>query len=95
MGEMTIDVPDGADFLQLHLKEVLYSPNVGYTLISIGNLDEEGLLAEFTGGKCMLTGPNGNHVGMIPKTSKGLHCVEHESEAANTAEEKLTLMQFH
>ena len=95
MGEMTIDVPDGADFSQLHLKEVLYSPDVGYTLISIGNLDEEGFSAEFAGGKCVLTGPNGDHVGMIPKTSKGLYRVEHESEAANTAEEKLTLMQFH
>ena len=95
MGEMTIDIPDGADFSQLHLKEVLYSPDVSYTLISIGNLDEEGFSAEFAGGKCVLTGPNGNHIGMIPKTSKGLYHVEHESEAANTAEEKLTLMKFH
>ena len=50
MGEMTIDVPDRDNFSQLHLKEVLYSPDVGYTLISIGNLDEEGFLTEFAGG---------------------------------------------
>ena len=34
MGEMTINVPDGADVSQLNLTKVLYSLEVGYTLVS-------------------------------------------------------------
>ncbi|KAJ7872022.1 hypothetical protein B0H14DRAFT_3567332 [Mycena olivaceomarginata] len=35
MGDMVIDVPNGVDVSKLHLTEVLYSPEVGYTLISM------------------------------------------------------------
>ncbi|KAJ3511824.1 hypothetical protein NLJ89_g3875 [Agrocybe chaxingu] len=53
-GEMVIDVPDGVDASQLQLTEVLYSPEVGYTLVSIGRLDEKGFSATFGGGKCVI-----------------------------------------
>jgi hypothetical protein len=36
MGELTIDLPNGADGSKLALTEVLYSPEVGYTLVSVG-----------------------------------------------------------
>ena len=42
MGEMTINIPNGADISQLRLMEVLYSPEVGYTLVSVGRLDKKG-----------------------------------------------------
>jgi len=35
-GEMVIDIPNGADISQLRLTEVLYAPEVGYTLVSVG-----------------------------------------------------------
>ena len=35
-GEIVIDIPDSVQFFQLYLIEVLYTPEVGYTLISIG-----------------------------------------------------------
>jgi len=66
MGEMTINVPDGADVSQLKLTEVLYSPEVGYTLVSVGRLDEKGFEVIFSGGKCTIKGPNGEHVGAVP-----------------------------
>ena len=95
MGEMIIDIPHRADISQLQLTEVLYSPEVGYTLISIGKLDEKGFSATFSGGKCVLKGPTGNSIGEILKTSKGLYRVDHEPESANEAVEQLTLNQFH
>lgn len=61
----------GANFSQLQLTEVLYSPEVGYTLISIGKLDEKGFSATFSDGKCSICGPDGEQVGEILK-SKGL-----------------------
>lgn len=73
MGEMTIDVPNGVNIFQRQLTEVLYSPEVGYTLVSVGKLDEKGFMVTFSDGKCVLKGPDDSHVGVIPKTSKGLY----------------------
>jgi hypothetical protein len=97
-GEMVIDVPDGAEFTQLRLTEVLYSPEVGYTLIPIGKLDDYGFSAMFSGGKCLIQGPDGSRVEEVPKDRRGLYRVqhEHELEEANVAAaETLTLDQFH
>ena len=95
IGEMTIDIPNGVISSQLHLTEVLYSPEVGYTLISVGKLDKSGFCTTFYNGKCTIKGPDGNHVGNIPKTSRGLYRVDHEPDSVNEALEQLTLDQFH
>ncbi len=96
MGDMTIDVPNGvSDASQLQLTEVLYSPEVGYTLVSVGKLDDHGFSATFAGGKCTIHNPDGELVGEVPKVGKGLYRVNHEPESANAVEEKITLMQFH
>ena len=50
-GEMVIDIPNGVETSQLQLMEVLYSPEVSYTLVSIGRLDEKGFSATFEKGK--------------------------------------------
>ena len=93
---MVIDVPMGADFSKLQLTEVLYSPEVGYTLISIGKLDEKGFSATFSGGKCTIHGPDGGCVGKVPKSSKGLYKVQHmRGDEANSAQEILTLDMLH
>ncbi|PPQ83602.1 hypothetical protein CVT26_001384 [Gymnopilus dilepis] len=92
-GEMVVDIPNGADISKLQLTEVLYSPEVGYTLISVGQLDEVKLT--FGEGKLVITDPDGVKVGEVPRTAKGLYRVEHEGEEANPAEETLTLDQFH
>ena len=41
IGKMTINVPNGVETSRLQLTEVSYSPEVGYTLISIGNLNDK------------------------------------------------------
>lgn len=93
---MVIDIPDGgADISQLRLTEVLYSPEVGYTLVSFGNLNEKGFSAMFSGGKCVIHRLDGKHVGEVPKNAKGLYRVEHEGEQANSGVKTLTLDQLH
>ena len=95
MGKMTINVPDGADVSQLKLTKVLYSLEVSYTLVSVGRLNEKGFEITFLGGKCTIKGPNGEHMGAMPKT-KGLYHVAHdECKTAHAADEELTLDQFH
>ena len=95
MGEMTVDVPNGVDISQLRLTEVMYSPEVGYTLVSVSRLDENGFSVTFANGKCTIQGPEGECIGAIPKTGRGLYRVAHEPEMANIAIEVLTLDQFH
>ena len=94
-GEMVVDIPNGADISQLHLTEVLYSPEVGYTLVSVGRLDDNGFSATFGGGKCVIRGPDGEELGSVPKTTRGLYKVVHEGESANIAVEAVTLDQLH
>jgi len=94
-GELVIDIPDGADVSQLRLMEVLYSPKVGYTLVSVGQLDDLGFTLTFGNKRCVIYGPDGEKVGVIPKNRKGLCRVEHEQDSAHAAVEALTLDQFH
>jgi len=74
---------------------VLYSPEVGYTLVSVGHLDENGFSVNFSGGKCTITGPDGEQVREVLKNHHGLYHVDHELESASTAEEVLMLDQLH
>ncbi|PPR08269.1 hypothetical protein CVT24_001138 [Panaeolus cyanescens] len=54
IGKLEIDVPNRTDVLKLCLNKVLYSPEVGYTLISIGRLDKCGFMVTFGNGKHMI-----------------------------------------
>ena len=94
-GDIIIDIPNGSETSQLQLNNVLYSPEVSYTLVSIGCLDEGGFSAMFGGGKCVLHGLDGVKIGEVLRKSSRIYKVEHEEEVASAAEEKLTLEQFH
>jgi hypothetical protein len=94
MGGLTIDLPNGADGNKLALTEVLYSPEVSYTLVSVGRLDDLGFITTFGNGKCTICRPDGNIIGEVPKSSSGLYRVEHETDTAN-AVEFITLDKLH
>ena len=101
-GEMMIDVPNGTNISQLRLTDVLYAPEIGYTLVSIGRLDDKGYTVYFSDGKCVIKDPNGECIGTIPKDSNGLYKVTHredkvahEEDEAHEVHEVLTLDQFH
>jgi len=72
-GDMIIDVPNGLDVSKIRLTEVLYSPEIGYTLISVGHLDNEGFTTTFGKGKCKISHDDDGHIGTIPRSSKGLY----------------------
>ena len=100
-GEMIIEVPDGFGTLKMKLTEVLYSPEIRYTLISIRRLNNQGFTATFGDGKCEISHKDDGHIGTIPRSSKGLYQVIHESveassdDEANTATAYLTPIKFH
>ncbi|THH06248.1 hypothetical protein EW146_g9669 [Bondarzewia mesenterica] len=97
ISDIIIEVPNGVRISQLCLTEVLYSPEVGYTLISIGQLNKLSFSTTFVRGTCIIHAPSGEHVGIIPCTKHGLYHVVHDSSAQDKAgaAEELTIMEFY
>jgi hypothetical protein len=96
IGELIIDVPNGdGHFCKLRLSGVQYSPEIAYTLVSIGQLDEAGFSALFGGGKCLIRGPDGEKVGEVKRAERKVYRVEHVEGEANAAEKVLSLERFH
>ena len=97
VGDMIIEVLNGVAVSQLRLTEVLFSPEVGYTLVSIGRLDELGYSVTFADGICTICDPADDVIGQIPKSERGLYRVvhEHDSGSANSAVETITVMELH
>jgi hypothetical protein len=58
-GEVILDLPNSIATSQLHLSEVLYSPKAGYTLVSIGQLDNASFSTTFANGKCIICNAGG------------------------------------
>jgi len=94
-GDLLVDVPDGDDNSRLRLRNVLFSSDVAYTLVSIGRLDEAGFTALFGHGKCVLRGPDDEKIGEVARGTQRVYKVEHEDSIANAAIEALTLGQLH
>ena len=90
-----VDIPHGMGETQLRLRDVLYSAEVGYTLVSVGRLDEAGFTLKFGVCVCVLIGEDGEEIGVVPRTLSRIYKVEHEEAVASVAEERLTLDQFH
>jgi hypothetical protein len=95
-GDIMIEVPNGRNPSNIRLTEVLYCPDIGYTLVSIGRIDDAGYSTTFANGKCEIKDRTGNVVGTIPKF-KGLYRVAHKTcrDHANVAMEKRTIMELH
>ncbi|PPR00726.1 hypothetical protein CVT24_000950 [Panaeolus cyanescens] len=67
IGKIDIDVPNGTETSKIQLTDVLYSPEVGYSLVSIGQLDEMGYTCTFGKGRCIIEDPDGVKVGEVWK----------------------------
>ena len=96
-GDLIINVPNGCDVTKLRLTEVLYSPAVGYTLVSIGRLDQLGYSVTFGDGTCTIRSPGDDVIGCIPKTHTGLYRVIHTGacDGVNAAIKTVTVMELH
>ena len=93
MGDMTIHLPNGASTTQIRLKDVLYAPNMGHTLISVGKIDDAGCSVTFANGKCIVRNSTDQIIGLIPK-SQSLYRLETDPTFALSAE-SLTIDELH
>ena len=81
-GKLVVDVPNGVNTSSLRLMEVLYSREVGYTLVSISKLDDCVYSATFKKGQCIIRDADDEMVGQVPKVGKGLYRVFHDDRSA-------------
>ena len=80
-GDMPITVPNGQTTTQILLKDVLYVPKMGVTLISIGKIDTAGYVALFHKNQLQIFYVmKGRRVLAQIPIKNGLYCVEHENE---------------
>ena len=66
-GDMYIDVPNGSETSRILLRDVLYSPNMGVTLVSIGKITDAGCTALFHGSSCRIFDSSRTLLAEIPK----------------------------
>jgi hypothetical protein len=93
MGDMFIYAPNGQKPTKIKLRNVLYAPNMGCTLISISQIDQAGYSVAFQDGKCIVRNRKNKIFAQIPK-SRGLYRVESYPEHTLHAE-MLTLNELH
>jgi hypothetical protein len=92
-GSMVIHTPLGATSSEITLENVLYTPAVGYTLVSLGALDSLGYHMSIDTGELEITSPAGSVVARVPRTMRGLYRVSHEE--GGYAVEVVSVMEVH
>ena len=99
MGNVLIELPNGAKCTKILLKDVIYAPDMAFTLISVSRLDEANGSAIFSGGMCTIKSAAGRLVATFP-CADGLYCILPEKDPpvidyANVASVKWTISEVH
>jgi len=102
-GDVIISVPNGDRISKIHLRNVLYTPAVGFSLISISQIDDAGFSVTFGGQCCTIHNKDGNIVGSIAKSQNLYRIIRQpniqvgSSNAAEAVDEptKLSVMELH
>ena len=94
MGTLVIKTPVNGCESVLSLYNVLYAPSVGYTLVSLGALDEEGYKSHIGDRQLRLISPSGELIANVARNARHLYKYEHSPESAHAAE-LLSIMELH
>ena len=76
IGNFKINVPNGQTAIQITLKDMLYTPDIGLTVILVSKIADAGYRVLFEGKTCKIKDPEGKIVGKIPKSANGLYRVD-------------------
>src|SRR6266481_4901695 len=97
MGDMRVPIPNGKKTSYVTLKDVLYCPDLAFTLVSLSRCDRAGYSALLKDQKCHIRDTCGTVVGQIP-LSDGLYKVTHNPmhvETANATRKLVTIDELH
>ena len=95
IGDLQIEVPNGKKSTKVLLKDTLYAPQIGLTIVSIGRIANAGYSVSFENNSCNIRkGQEEKIVGSIPATGSGLYKVEH-ALTASAALEQVNILTLH
>ena len=98
-GNVQIELPNGTKRTKTILKEVIHAPDMAFTLILVGRLDNAKCSATFSGGMCTIHNPSGRTMATIPCANGLYHITAPEDPPtvnyASIAMVKLTISEAH
>jgi transposase InsO family protein len=97
-GDVQIEIPLARGTSTLLLKGVLYTPEVAYTIVSVGCLASAGYKTSFQDRKCQIFSCNGDLAGEISQASGNTYRYEYVAcleTAEAMATEPISLMDLH
>ena len=99
MGDVKIDLPNGSKRNTVILKDVVYTPELAFTLISVTRLDVAKCGVLFKNNMCTISYPDGKTMGTLP-LSNGLYRlvaakITHVGDHANVASVKISINEAH
>ncbi|KIO05099.1 hypothetical protein M404DRAFT_141744, partial [Pisolithus tinctorius Marx 270] len=74
-GDLAISLPNGTAQTHIQLKDMLYAPKMGITLVSVSKLDVAGYVASFQDKHCQIFNTWKKQVAEVPM-QKGLYCLK-------------------
>ena len=93
-GTLVVRTPVNRCESVLSLYNALYTPSVGYMLVSLRALDEEGYTSHIGDGHLKLTSPSGELIANVARNASRLYKYERSLESAH-AVELLSVMELH
>ena len=98
-GDVWIELPNGTKHTKTILKEAIHAPDMAFTLILVGQLDNAKCSATFSGGMCTIRNLSGHTMATIP-CANGLYRVTAPEDPptvnyASIAMVKLTISKAH
>jgi hypothetical protein len=95
-GDMRVRIPNGSTTTTILLKDVLYAPAMGVTIISVSRVTAAGFAVLFRANFCRIFDPKNKRIGHVHVTSNGLYRVDHgEAVMSAGVKTKLTLLELH
>ena len=95
IGDLQIEVPNGKTSTSVLLKDTLYAPQIGLTIVSIGRIANSGYSVSFENNACNIRKESSSKiVGSIPANGNGLYKVEH-ALTAGAALERVNIHTLH
>ena len=94
-GDLKIDVSNGALSISVTLKDTLYIPDMGMTVVSVSHITAAGHSVTLKVKSCQIKNKSGKIVGDIPASPNGLYKVEHAPAEVAAAEPDNIPMVHH
>src|ERR1700742_4070392 len=96
-GDMHIDLPNGNITTRILLKNVLYAPDMGLSIVSISRLAAAGYAALFRANFCRIFDQKQKLIGQVHVTPNGLYRMDYETTAslATAGQNSMTVEEFH